>query len=124
MLKVILLVSLIYLKYVKYLKLNIVILPPQVQFMEKIAIFHLKKNTQLIQFLFYAATKICNEILAQSYSQMTNTKFVGLRFFTVYGPNGRPDMSIYKFIKNLFDKKAIEIFNQGKHARDYFMWMM
>ena len=50
---------------------------------------------------------------------MTNTKFVGLRFFTVYGPNGRPDMSIYKFIKNLFDKKTIEIFNQGKHARDY-----
>jgi len=68
---------------------------------------------------FYAATKICNEILAQSYSQMTNTKFIGLRFFTVYGPNGRPDMSIYKFIKNLFENKPIEIFNQGKHARDY-----
>ena len=50
---------------------------------------------------------------------MTSTKFIGLRFFTVYGPNGRPDMSIYKFIKNLFENKTIEIFNQGKHARDY-----
>ena len=81
--------------------------------------FPLKEEYTTNPVSFYAATKICNEILAQSYSQMTNTKFVGLRFFTVYGPNGRPDMSIYKFIKNLFDKKTIEIFNQGKHARDY-----
>ena len=81
--------------------------------------FPLKEEFATNPVSFYAATKICNEILAQSYSQMTNTKYIGLRFFTVYGPNGRPDMSIYKFIKNLFENKTIEIFNQGKHARDY-----
>ena len=63
MLKVILLVSLIYLKYVKYLKLNIVILPLQVQFMEKIETFHLKKNTQLIQFLFMPQLKYVMKFL-------------------------------------------------------------
>ena len=81
--------------------------------------FPLKEDYITSPVSFYAATKICNEILDQSYSQMTNTKFVGLRFFTVYGPSGRPDMSIYKFIKNLFENKTIEIFNKGKHARDY-----
>ena len=81
--------------------------------------FPLKEEFATNPVSFYAATKICNEILAKSYSQMTSTKFIGLRFFTVYGPYGRPDMSIYKFIKNLFENKTIEIFNQGKHARDY-----
>jgi len=71
------------------------------------------------QVSFYAATKKCNEIIASSYSKMTNTKFIGLRFFTVYGPFGRPDMALYKFTKNIFKKKKINIYNRGNHFRDF-----
>jgi UDP-glucuronate 4-epimerase len=68
---------------------------------------------------FYAATKICNEILAQSYSQMTNTKFIGLRFFTVYGPRGRPDMAPYKFLKAIMDGEEFKKYGDGSSMRDY-----
>ena len=68
---------------------------------------------------FYAATKMSNELMAYSYSNIYKMKITGVRFFTVYGPLGRPDMSIFKFIKNLKGNKSIELFNYGKHTRDF-----
>ena len=63
--------------------------------------------------------KKSNEIMAYAYSKLYNIQTIGLRFFTVYGPYGRPDMSYYKFAKNIIDKKNIEIYNYGKHSRDF-----
>ena len=68
---------------------------------------------------FYAATKRSNEIIAKSYSNLYGIKTLGLRYFTVYGPYGRPDMSIFKFTKNILENKKIEVFNFGKHKRDF-----
>ena len=67
----------------------------------------------------YAATKKCNEILAHSYSSLYNIPATGLRFFTVYGPWGRPDMAPMIFAKNIFEKKPINIFNYGNMQRDF-----
>ncbi len=67
----------------------------------------------------YAATKKSNEIMAHSYSHLYNIPTTGCRFFTVYGPWGRPDMSLFKFTKNIIEKKKIEIFNNGNHSRDF-----
>ena len=68
---------------------------------------------------FYAATKKSNELFAHSYSNIYNLPTTGLRFFTVYGPLGRPDMSIYKFVKANLSKKTIQLFNGGNHNRDF-----
>ncbi len=68
---------------------------------------------------FYAATKKSNEVIAYSYSHLFNIKTIGLRFFTVYGPFGRPDMALFKFTKNIIEDKPIEIFNHGNHFRDF-----
>ena len=68
---------------------------------------------------FYSATKISNEVMAYSYSKLYNIRAVGLRFFTVYGPYGRPDMATFSFIKDILDGKTISIFNQGNHSRDF-----
>ena len=68
---------------------------------------------------FYAATKKSNEIMAHSYSHLYNLPMTGLRFFTVYGPWGRPDMALHRFTKNILEKKEVEIFNYGKHIRDF-----
>ena len=68
---------------------------------------------------FYAATKRSNEIIAKSYSNLYGINTVGIRYFTVYGPYGRPDMSIFKFTKNILENKKIEVFNFGKHKRDF-----
>ena len=67
----------------------------------------------------YAATKRSNELMAHSYSSLYNLPTTGLRFFTVYGPFGRPDMALYKFVKNIFSNKQIQIYNNGKHTRDF-----
>lgn len=67
----------------------------------------------------YAATKKANEVIAASYSNLYNLKTIGLRFFTVYGPWGRPDMALFKFTKNILKGKQIEVFNKGKHTRDF-----
>ena len=67
----------------------------------------------------YAATKRSNELMAHSYSSLYKIPTTGLRFFTVYGPLGRPDMALYKFVKNIFLQKPIEIYNHGKHSRDF-----
>lgn len=68
---------------------------------------------------FYATTKKCNEMIAESYSKNFNLKCTGLRFFTVYGPFGRPDMSLFKFVNSIFKKQKVEIFNNGNHVRDF-----
>ncbi len=67
----------------------------------------------------YAATKKSNEVMAASYSHLYKINTIGLRFFTVYGPWGRPDMALFKFTKNILKGKPIEIFNKGKHVRDF-----
>jgi len=67
----------------------------------------------------YSSSKIFNENLAYSYSKYYNMEFLGLRFFTVYGEFGRPDMSIYKFTKNILEEKPIIVFNKGNHTRDF-----
>ena len=68
---------------------------------------------------FYAATKRANELMAHSYSHLFNLPSTGLRFFTVYGPWGRPDMALFKFTKNILNDLPIEVFNFGKHTRDF-----
>jgi len=67
----------------------------------------------------YAATKRSNELIAHSYSSLFELPTIGLRFFTVYGPWGRPDMALFKFTENILRGKPIEIFNNGKHSRDF-----
>ncbi len=67
----------------------------------------------------YAATKKSNELLAHCYSHLYKIKTIGLRFFTVYGPWGRPDMALFKFTNNILKNKTIEIFNYGTHTRDF-----
>ena len=68
---------------------------------------------------FYAASKKSNEVFAYSYSNIYKIPITGLRFFTVYGPFGRPDMALYKFIDNIYMNKKIPVFNFGKHKRDF-----
>jgi UDP-glucuronate 4-epimerase len=68
---------------------------------------------------FYAATKKSNEIVASSYSRIYNMKITGLRLFTVYGPYGRPDMSPYKFVQKAIFNEKIDVYNMGKHTRDF-----
>ncbi len=67
----------------------------------------------------YAATKRSNELIAHSYSSLFNLPTTGMRFFTVYGTWGRPDMSIFMFVKNIIENKKIDIFNYGKHERSF-----
>lgn len=67
----------------------------------------------------YAATKKANELIAHSYSSLYNIPTTGLRFFTVYGPWGRPDMALFLFAKNIIEGKPIDVFNYGKHKRDF-----
>ena len=68
---------------------------------------------------FYAATKRSTELMAHSYSHLYGIPFTILRFFTVYGPYGRPDMALYKFTKNIINNKKIEVYNNGNHVRDF-----
>ncbi len=68
---------------------------------------------------FYAATKKSNEVMAYSYSYIYKMPITIVRFFTVYGPFGRPDMSLFKFVKNISSNKNIEVFNNGNHYRDF-----
>jgi len=82
--------------------------------------FPLKENEDTSKPLsFYAATKKSNEVMAHSYSYIFKLPCTALRFFTVYGPYGRPDMALFKFTKNIIDNKKIELFNNGNHFRDF-----
>lgn len=67
----------------------------------------------------YAATKKSDELMAYAYSNLYDIKATGLRFFTVYGPFGRPDMAYFSFTKNIYDNKEIKIFNNGDMYRDF-----
>ncbi len=67
----------------------------------------------------YAATKKANELMAHTYSNLYNLPTTGLRFFTVYGPWGRPDMALFKFTKAMLANEPIPVFNYGKHRRDF-----
>ena len=67
----------------------------------------------------YAASKKSNELMAHSYSYLYQLPTTGLRFFTVYGPWGRPDMALFKFTKAIIEGKSIDIFNNGNHTRDF-----
>ncbi|EIJ35201.1 NAD-dependent epimerase [Thiothrix nivea] len=67
----------------------------------------------------YAASKKANELMAHTYSHLYNLPTTGLRFFTVYGPWGRPDMALFKFTKAMLAGQPIDVFNYGKHRRDF-----
>jgi UDP-glucuronate 4-epimerase len=67
----------------------------------------------------YAATKKANELMAHTYAHLYRLPVTGLRFFTVYGPWGRPDMSMFLFTDNILKGEPIEVFNHGHHARDF-----
>jgi len=67
----------------------------------------------------YSASKKSNELMAHTYSNLYGLPTTGLRFFTVYGPWGRPDMALFMFTKNIFAGKPIDVFNYGKHRRDF-----
>lgn len=67
----------------------------------------------------YAASKKANELMAHTYSHLYNLPTTGLRFFTVYGPWGRPDMSLFMFTRNILEGKPIDVFNYGHHRRDF-----
>jgi UDP-glucuronate 4-epimerase len=67
----------------------------------------------------YAATKKANELMAHSYSHLFGLPVTGLRFFTVYGPWGRPDMALFSFTRKIFAGEPIDVFNFGKHQRDF-----
>ncbi|MBU2583149.1 MAG: NAD-dependent epimerase [Alphaproteobacteria bacterium] len=67
----------------------------------------------------YAATKKANELMAHTYAHLYRIPVTGLRFFTVYGPWGRPDMALFKFTKAILADQPIDIYNNGKHARDF-----
>jgi UDP-glucuronate 4-epimerase len=68
---------------------------------------------------FYAATKRANELMAHSYSHLFGLPTTGLRFFTVYGPWGRPDMALFLFTRNILAGEPIKVFNNGNHTRDF-----
>jgi len=67
----------------------------------------------------YAASKKSNELMAHTYSHLYELPTTGLRFFTVYGPWGRPDMALFKFTKAILSGESIDVFNYGKHRRDF-----
>ncbi|MHA1546160.1 MAG: NAD-dependent epimerase/dehydratase family protein, partial [Alphaproteobacteria bacterium] len=67
----------------------------------------------------YAATKKSNELVAHCYSHLYRLPTTGLRFFTVYGPWGRPDMALYIFTRKILAGEPIDVFNHGRHARDF-----
>lgn len=67
----------------------------------------------------YAATKKSNELMAHTYSHLFDIPTTGLRFFTVYGPYGRPDMAYFSFTKSIFENKPIKLYNQGEMLRDF-----
>lgn len=68
---------------------------------------------------FYAATKRANELIAHSYSSLYGIPTSGMRFFTVYGPWGRPDMALFLFTRKILQGEPIDVFNHGKHSRDF-----
>ena len=81
--------------------------------------FPMNEKMNIVPKNIYAATKKINEEIGEDLSKITNMKVIGLRFFTVYGKYGRPDMFIFKFLDSLINKKNFNLFNNGNHLRDY-----
>ena len=81
--------------------------------------FPLKENIDISPKNIYSATKKINEDIANDMSKISNMKIIGLRFFTVYGIFGRPDMFIFKFLNSIFNNKKFYLYNRGNHLRDY-----
>ena len=79
----------------------------------------IKENILTNPIQFYATTKVCNEQMGKVYSKIYNMKIIGLRFFTVYGPWGRPDMAYYNFATKILKEKKIDLYNNGQHKRDF-----
>lgn len=79
----------------------------------------LREDQTIIPISFYGATKLSNEAMAHAYSHVYGLRTTGLRFFTAYGPWGRPDMALFMFVKNIFAGKPIDVFNKGNHKRDF-----
>ena len=71
------------------------------------------------QISMYGVSKKTNELMAHTYSNLYGLKIIGLRFFTVYGPWGRPDMALYIFTKAIIENNKINLFNEGKHKRSF-----
>ena len=67
----------------------------------------------------YAASKKANELMAHAYSHLYRIPVTGLRFFTVYGPWGRPDMALFRFTRNILENRPIDVYNHGHHERDF-----
>ncbi len=80
---------------------------------------YIEKDLAAHPLAFYGATKRSNELMAHAYSHLYNLPTTGLRFFTVYGPWGRPDMALFLFVKNISSGRPINIFNYGNHTRDF-----
>ncbi len=78
-----------------------------------------EKNCEFKPIQLYAATKLSNELMAYTYSSLFQIKTTGLRYFTVYGPWGRPDMFLFKIVKKILKNEEVPIFNFGKHSRDF-----
>lgn len=78
-----------------------------------------EKDNLETQASFYGVTKRCNELMAATYHHLYGIPVCGLRFFTVYGPFGRPDMAYYRFAKDIFSGKPIELYNYGNMKRDF-----
>ena len=81
--------------------------------------FPLKENDKLYPKNIYATSKVINEITAKSFSKNYNMNIFGLRFFTIYGEWGRPDMLLFKIFKNSLTNKKLELNNNGNHYRDF-----
>ena len=81
--------------------------------------FPINEKTKVFPKNIYSATKKINEEIGEDISKISNMKIIGLRFFTVYGKYGRPDMFIYKYLESLINKKKFNLFNSGNHLRDY-----
>ena len=77
-----------------------------------------KESLSLNPISLYGKTKLSNELIAEEFSKLSPTQFVGLRFFTVYGPYGRPDMAYYKFSQKIKKGEKIMLFNKGNMSRD------
>ena len=81
--------------------------------------FPFRENLELDPLIFYGQTKLMNENISKIYEKKFNIKAIGLRFFTVYGPYGRPDMLIPKIINKIKNNKTLELYNNGNHFRDF-----
>ena len=78
-----------------------------------------EKKTATHPIQLYAATKLSNEVMAHAYSALYNLPTSGIRFFSVYGPWGRPDQALFLFTKDIINNKPINVFNFGNHTRDF-----